>query len=170
MQARFEPMTSCVRVEHVWLLSQTKKSRCIRNNGINLPGSRRRGTGMNGIWEMTYFTGLCWTGHGNHGISLSFTGRVCTGSGLPYLNGTRTGLGIIERDHFGRDRDFWITSGPRDYRESRGIPRDFLNGKNPKERPGIFHLLPSTSTEARIYSSNGWRLSIVAWKLKLPYM
>ena len=48
------------------------------------------------------------------------------------------GLQNIERDQFGRDRDFSFTAGPRDYRESRGIPRYFLNRPKSEERAHIY--------------------------------
>ena len=85
---------------------------------------------MDGIWEISNFTGMHGTGLGFHGIFPIFTGLVCTGSGSR----------IFSRDQFGRglERDFQNSTGSRDYPVSRGIPRAFHNGKNPEESPGIF--------------------------------
>ena len=85
--------------------------------------------------NITYFTGLHGIGNGNHGIFLNFTGRVCTGSGFQYLNGTGSGFRKLERDQFGWDRDFRIRTRPRYYLESRGTPGIFSAGKR---TPGIF--------------------------------
>ena len=48
----------------------------------------------------------------------------------------------IPRDQFRRERDFQNSTVSRDCPVSRGIPRDFHNGKNHEESPAFFPMLP----------------------------
>ena len=80
--------------------------------------------------NITYFTGLHGIGNGNHGIFLNFTGRVCTGSGFQYLNGTGSGLRKLERDQFGRDRDFELQQGDGIIPNPEEPRRIFSSGKS----------------------------------------
>ena len=111
-----------------------RKPRCIRHLGINPAGSgsQNHGTGLDGIWEISNFTGLHGTLHGFHGIYPNFTELVYTGSGF-FLKSTGRDR---DREHFhGISLDGnGIFKFPRDH----GIvptPAGCHNGKNPEEIP-----------------------------------
>ena len=138
LQARFEPMTPCVRVEHVWLLGSTTKilvyqKQRDKSRGITKPRDRFERDLGNHMFHRFVRDGtrksrdfLKFHGTSLHGIGISiferdgigiannWTGPVWTGSGFLNYNGT-AGLSRIPRN-----------------------PRDFLNGKNPEESPGKF--------------------------------
>ena len=126
---------------------------CIRNHGINPAGLRKHGTGFRREWNnispQLYFSlhppkdgkkkekkkkikfqgfVVHGSGHRNHGNCPYFTGQGrLHGIGFHNLHGTGSGSGTFPQNQCGRELDFLITRGSRDYPVYYGSPRDFHN-------------------------------------------